>query len=100
MPCNWIASGDAIPKSGQDRDRIAEGAGVIGFELKRMRVWDDFACASDYAHIDKVKAWQQYAAATAVACGKAFLDFWVPLLPNAQHPARVPDSLSPEFSAE
>ncbi|KAF5610782.1 hypothetical protein F25303_14521, partial [Fusarium sp. NRRL 25303] len=50
-----------------------EGAGV----------WDILPCivikgACDYADSHKSKVWQRYAAATAAACAKAFLRFWVP----------------------
>jgi hypothetical protein len=34
--------------------------------------------ACDYADSHKNKVWQRYAAATAAACMKAFLDNWVP----------------------
>lgn len=83
-----IASGDTVLKSGEDRDRIAQQEGVIGFEMESAGVWDNFACvvikgACDYADSHKTKAWQQYASATAAACAKAFLDFWVPSLPGA-----------------
>ncbi|KAK4148384.1 nucleoside phosphorylase domain-containing protein [Chaetomidium leptoderma] len=74
-----IASGDTVMKSGEDRDVIARQAGVIGFEMEGAGVWDIFPCvvikgACDYADSHKTKAWQRYAAATAAACMKAFLD--------------------------
>lgn len=83
-----IASGDTVLKSGEHRDRIAQQAGVIGFEMESAGVWDNFPCvvvkaACDYADSHKSKVWQPYAAATAAACAKAFLDFWVPSLPGA-----------------
>ncbi|KAI1013599.1 hypothetical protein LB504_013194 [Fusarium proliferatum] len=57
-----------------------EGAGV----------WDSFPCivikgACDYADSHKDKDWQRYAAATAAACAKAFLGFWVPSLNQASN---------------
>ena len=78
-----IASGDTVMKSGKDRDDIARKAGVIGFEMEGAGVWDSFPCvvikgACDYADSHKAKAWQRYAAATAAACMKAFLGYWVP----------------------
>jgi nucleoside phosphorylase len=83
-----IASGNTVMKSGKDRDAIARQAGVIGFEMECAGVWDVFPCvvikgACDYADSHKTKAWQRYAAATAAACMKAFLGFWVPSLPGA-----------------
>ena len=78
-----IASGDTVMKSGEDRDGIARKAGVIAFEMEGAGVWDVFPCvvikgACDYADSHKTKAWQRYAAATAAACMKAFLGYWVP----------------------
>lgn len=78
-----IASGDTVMKSGKDRDAIARQTGVIGFEMEGAGVWDSFPCvvikgACDYADSHKNKVWQRYAAATAAACMKAFLDHWVP----------------------
>lgn len=78
-----IASGDTVMKSGQDRDRIAEQEDIIAFEMEGAGLWDVFPClvikgACDYADSHKTKAWQNYAAATAAACAKAFLAFWAP----------------------
>ncbi|KAF5638937.1 hypothetical protein F25303_7511 [Fusarium sp. NRRL 25303] len=70
-------------KSGEDRDKIAEVEDSIAFEMEGAGVWDHFPCifikgACDYADSHKSKVWQRFAAATAVACTKAFLSFWVP----------------------
>jgi len=78
-----IASGDTVMKSGQERDAIAEKEGITAFEMESAGVWDRFPCvvikgACDYADSHKTKAWQQYAAATAASCMKAFLGYWVP----------------------
>ncbi|KAJ4113210.1 hypothetical protein NW768_011486 [Fusarium equiseti] len=78
-----VASGDSVMKSGEDRDRIAAAEGVIAFEMEAAGVWDTFPCvvikgACDYADSHKSKVWQLYAAATAAACAKAFLSFWIP----------------------
>ncbi|KAK4117998.1 purine and uridine phosphorylase [Parathielavia appendiculata] len=83
-----IASGDTVMKSGEDRDNIARQAGVIGFEMEGAGVWDVFPCvvikgACDYADSHKNKAWQRYAAATAAACMKAFLVYYVPSVPGS-----------------
>ncbi|KAF5624062.1 hypothetical protein F25303_11630 [Fusarium sp. NRRL 25303] len=77
-----MASGNSVMESGEDRDRIAAQEGVIEFEMEGAGVWDSFPCivikgACDYADSHKDKGWQRYAAATAAACTKAFLDFWV-----------------------
>ncbi|RKK08012.1 hypothetical protein BFJ68_g3461 [Fusarium oxysporum] len=78
-----IASGDTVMQSGEDRDRLASTEDVIAFEMEGAGVWDSFPCiiikgGCDYADSHKSKVWQRYAAATAVACAKAFLDFWTP----------------------
>ncbi|KAI5456159.1 hypothetical protein BGZ63DRAFT_96455 [Mariannaea sp. PMI_226] len=83
-----IASGDSVMKSGEDRDAIAKAEGVIAFEMEGTGVWDSFPCiviksACDYADSHKSKVWQRYAAATAAACMKAFLSYWVPSFPVA-----------------
>jgi nucleoside phosphorylase len=81
-----IASGDTVMKSGEERDAIAQQESVVGFEMEGTGVWDSFPCvvikgACDYADSHKTKIWQRYAAASAAACMKAFLEHWVPSLP-------------------
>lgn len=81
-----VASGDSILRSGEDRDKIAEKEGAIAFEMESAGIWDIFPClvikgACDYADSHKSKLWQRYAAATAAACAKAFLNYWVPPQP-------------------
>jgi nucleoside phosphorylase len=78
-----MASGNSVMKSGEDRDRIAAQEDVIAFEMEGAGVWDSFPCivikgACDYSDSHKSKDWQQYAAAVAAACTKAFLSFWAP----------------------
>ncbi|KAK4197183.1 kinesin light chain 3 [Triangularia verruculosa] len=78
-----IASGDRIMQSGTDRDTIARREEVIGYEMEGSGVLDIFPCvvikgACNYADSHKAKEWQQYAAATAAACMKAFLRQWTP----------------------
>lgn len=81
-----IASGDTVLKSGEDRDATAQQEEVIAFEMESAGIWDIFPCvvikgACDYADSHKTKAWQTYAAATAAAYMKAFLDSWTPSPP-------------------
>jgi nucleoside phosphorylase len=76
-----IASGDSVIKSGIHRDRISRDANVIAFEMEGAGVWDTFPCViikgvSDYSDCHKSKVWQKYAAATAAACTKAFIQHW------------------------
>ncbi|KAM3066503.1 hypothetical protein ACMFMG_012001 [Clarireedia jacksonii] len=77
-----IASGDTVMKSGEERDIIARHEDVVAFEMEGAGVWDNFPFVvikgvCDYADSHKTKAWQWYAAATAAAFMKAFLDHWI-----------------------
>ncbi|KAH7184338.1 nucleoside phosphorylase domain-containing protein [Fusarium oxysporum] len=77
-----MASGDSVMKSGEDRDREVEARDIVAFEMEGAGVWDILPCivikgACDYADSHKSKVWQRYAAATAAACTKAFLSFWI-----------------------
>jgi nucleoside phosphorylase len=77
-----IASGDTVMKSGEDRDAIAKEEGVIAFEMEGAGVWDKLPCVvikgvCDYADSHKSKEWQNYAAAAAASCMKAFLKEWI-----------------------
>ena len=77
-----VASGNMVMKSGEDRDQIAAREDIIAFEREGAGVWDNFPClvikgVCDYADSHKSKRWQNYAAATAAACMKAFLENWV-----------------------
>ncbi|KAH8807767.1 nucleoside phosphorylase domain-containing protein [Xylogone sp. PMI_703] len=76
-----IASSDAVLKSGQHRDEIVARENVIAFEMESAGLWDYLPTVvikgvCDYADSHKNKAWQGYAAATAAACMKAFLEEW------------------------
>lgn len=76
-----MASGDLVIKSGRHRDKIAVREKVIAFEMEGAGVWDSFPTVviksvCDYADSHKNKIWQRYAAATAAACSKAFLEEW------------------------
>lgn len=78
-----MGSGDTVMKSGEHRDRIARRHRVIAFEMEGAGVWDYFPSlvikgVCDYADSHKKKEWQVYAATTAAACTKAFLDEWAP----------------------
>ncbi|KAJ4247843.1 hypothetical protein NW762_013052 [Fusarium torreyae] len=85
-PCPTVhfgtfASGDTVMKSGRDRDQLTLKNKVIGFEMESVGVWEVFPCVviksvCDYADSHKNKDWQSYAAASAAACTKAFLEYW------------------------
>ncbi|PYI07684.1 purine and uridine phosphorylase [Aspergillus sclerotiicarbonarius CBS 121057] len=79
-----MASGDTVMKSGEDRDKIVTRDRVIAFEMEGAGVWELFSNvlvikgACDYADSHKSKKWQGYAAATAAAVTKCFLETWSP----------------------
>lgn len=73
-----LGSADTVMKSGEHRDRLAQVEGIIGFEMEGAGISDSLSCliikgVCDYADSHKNKAWQDYAAATAACCAKAFL---------------------------
>lgn len=68
-----------VMKSGEERDQISATEDVIAFEIEGDAVWHIFLSLDtkdicDYADNYKSKMWQDYAAATAAACTKAFLE--------------------------
>ncbi|PWY69946.1 purine and uridine phosphorylase [Aspergillus eucalypticola CBS 122712] len=78
-----IASGDTQMRSGMRRDSIATKEGIIAFEMEGVGISDNIPHViikgvSDYADSHRTKAWQPYAAGTAAACMKAFLQSWIP----------------------
>nr|XP_001388535.2 hypothetical protein ANI_1_2166014 [Aspergillus niger CBS 513.88] len=76
-----IASGDSVLKSATHRDQIAENENVIAFEMEGAGAWDALPCVvikgvCDYADSHKNKLWQKYAAITAAACAREFIQHW------------------------
>jgi nucleoside phosphorylase len=76
-----VASRNMVMKSSEDQDQIAAREDVTAFEMEGAGAWDNFPCliikgVCDYADSHKSKKWQNYAAATAAACMKAFLENW------------------------
>lgn len=76
-----LASGDMVLKSAKERDALAAESGVIAVEMEVAGIWDVLPCIAikavcDYADSHKSKMWQNYAASTAAACMKAFLEAW------------------------
>ncbi|CAG7972084.1 unnamed protein product [Penicillium salamii] len=73
-----IGSADSVMKSGELRDILSTREGFIALEMEAAGVWDILPCLvikgiCDYADSHKSKEWQNYAAAAAAACTKAFL---------------------------
>ncbi|KAF5556344.1 pfs domain-containing protein [Fusarium mexicanum] len=76
-----FGSRDKVMKSGEDRDRIARSEGIIAFEMEGAGAWDTLPCVivkgiCDYYDSHKDKRWQVYAASTAAAYAKAFMEGW------------------------
>lgn len=94
-----LASGDTVMKSGEHRDELAKTAKIIGFEMEGAGVADSLCCLiikgiCDYADSHKNKMWQEYAAATAASCCKAFLE----ILPKSRQKS-VPSFVGDEGTA-
>jgi nucleoside phosphorylase len=77
-----IASGNTLVKDAVQRDRIARDIGedCICFEMEAAGLMNHFPCLvirgiCDYADSHKNDKWQRYAAATAAAYGREFLDY-------------------------
>ena len=76
-----IGSRSTVMKSGSHRDELAYRERFIGLEMGGVDVDNIFFSlvikgVGDYADSHKSKPWQDYAAATAAACAKAFLQNW------------------------
>jgi nucleoside phosphorylase len=80
-----IASGNQVIKDAQKRDRIAQmlhdkyNLKVRSFEMEAAGMVDHFPCLvirgiCDYSDSHKNKGWQKYAAATAAAFAREFID--------------------------
>jgi nucleoside phosphorylase len=77
-----IGSGDAVIKSGEDRDKIAKSHDLAAFEMEGAGVWEEIPCivvkaVCDYADSHKNKSWQHFAAATAASAAKALLERYI-----------------------
>lgn len=77
-----LGSGNTVMKSGEDRDRVSAEHGIIAFEMEGAGAWDEVPCLvvkgiCDYSDSHKNKAWQDYAAATAAAVGRALLERYI-----------------------
>ncbi|CAG7555193.1 unnamed protein product [Fusarium equiseti] len=74
-----IASGNQVIKDSSIRDTIAEELDVICFEMEAAGLMDICPCLPvrgicDYSDSHKAKEWQRYAAATAAAYAREFLE--------------------------
>lgn len=75
-----VASGHRVVNSGLERDRIAKEQGAIAFDVGDAGVHEvpylRIKGVRDYADGHHSHGWMHYAAATAAACAKAFLQLW------------------------
>ncbi|KAF5548192.1 vegetatible incompatibility het-e-1 [Fusarium napiforme] len=74
-----IASGNQVMKSSTVRDKVAQELNAICFEMEAAGLNDICPCLSvrgicDYSDSHKSKEWQEYAAATAAAFAREFLE--------------------------
>ena len=74
-----IASGNQVMRHGATRDRLRTELDVLCFEMEAAGLMESFPClvirgVCDYADSHKNKRWQAYAAATAAAYAKEFLN--------------------------
>lgn len=73
-----IASADKVMKDAKVRDSIAEGQGILCFEMEAAGIMDELPSLiirgiCDYCDSHKNKIWQPYAALTAASYSKALL---------------------------
>ncbi|KAF5658161.1 vegetatible incompatibility het-e-1 [Fusarium circinatum] len=90
-----IASGNQVIKDSTIRDRIAQELNAICFEMEAAGLPDIGPCLSvrgicDYSDSHKSKEWQEYAAATAAAFAREFLE---KLPPTEEICASTPQSV-------
>ncbi|KAJ3493401.1 hypothetical protein NLG97_g4753 [Lecanicillium saksenae] len=75
-----IASGNQVLRHSSARDELAQKLDIICFEMEAAGLMDFMPClpirgVCDYSDSHKTKEWQAYAAATAAAYAREFLDF-------------------------
>ncbi|CAJ0553207.1 Ff.00g117190.m01.CDS01 [Fusarium sp. VM40] len=90
-----IASGNQVMKNSTVRDTVAQELGAICFEMEAAGLNDICPCLSirgicDYSDSHKSKEWQEYAAATAAAFAREFIE---KLPPTEEILASTPESV-------
>ncbi|KAK3177706.1 hypothetical protein K4F52_009554 [Lecanicillium sp. MT-2017a] len=106
-----LGSGNTVMKSGEDRDRVSAEHGIIAFEMEGAGAWDEVPCLvvkgiCDYSDSHKNKAWQDYAAATAAAVGRALLERYIledeekAVLETREKPSRPDDATTNEAQSQ
>ncbi|KIL89218.1 vegetatible incompatibility protein het-e-1 [Fusarium avenaceum] len=90
-----IASGNQVMKNSTVRDTVAQAIDAICFEMEAAGLNDICPCLTirgicDYSDSHKSKEWQEYAAATAAAFAREFIE---KLPPTEDVLASTPDSV-------
>ncbi|CVL11245.1 related to vegetatible incompatibility protein HET-E-1 [Fusarium proliferatum] len=94
-----IASGNQVIKNSTVRDRVAQDLNAICFEMEAAGLNDICPSLSvrgicDYSDSHKSKEWQEYAAATAAAFAREFLE---KLPPTEEIPTGTPKSAQHDY---
>ncbi|KAK4187433.1 ankyrin repeat-containing domain protein [Podospora australis] len=94
-----FASGDRVMRDGHHRDELAARDKVVAFEMEGTSVWETFPnclvikSICDYSDSHKNKKSQAYAAATAAAGARAFLEEWPVYVPEPRRVALSPENM-------
>jgi nucleoside phosphorylase len=92
-----IASANNVMRDSKTRDALREKHGMLCFEMEAAGLMSNFPCLiirgiSDYSDTHKADDWQDYAAATASAFAKEFLEtipaFYIQQTPAAANSMR------------
>jgi nucleoside phosphorylase len=95
-----IASANNVMRDSKTRDALREKHGMLCFEMEAAGLMSNFPCLiirgiSDYSDSHKADDWQDYAAATASAFAKEFLEtiptFYIQQTPTAANSMRKRD---------
>jgi nucleoside phosphorylase len=88
-----IATGSVVVKHALTRDKIRRKHRGICLEIEAAGLMKNFLCVvvrgiSDYADSHKNDQWQPYAAATAAACAREFLEYVQPRALDGEQTAK------------
>ncbi|KAB8276988.1 ankyrin repeat-containing domain protein [Aspergillus minisclerotigenes] len=101
-----IATGSSVIKHTPTRDEIKRKHRAVCLEMEAAGLMNTFPCVvirgiSDYADSHKNDQWQPYAAATAAACAKEFLEYLEPKAVEGGQTAKdLLNSLLPQVAGD
>ncbi|KAH7142850.1 hypothetical protein B0J13DRAFT_526297 [Dactylonectria estremocensis] len=100
-----IASGNQVMKDATTRDNVAQELDIICFEMEAAGLMDVLPCLPirgicDYSDSHKAKEWQRYAAATAAAYAREFLDVLAADDEEAEEPGDADSPTEQAFSID